>query len=247
LKRYDSPRAALDALFAARQRIDSGEVKAALPKDATPEQLTAWRKDHGIPEKPDGYLEKLPAELKLEDSDKQVLAPYLETLHKHNIDPATAAELIAVRAQALDKMVETRVQDDEKMRVATEDQLRAEWGNDYRANINNIHSMLKGAPPEVAEAFLSARTPDGNPLFGTKEAVQWFAQLARTINPFGTLVGGDGGALDQKGVDARITEIEVLMGKQDSEYWKGPRADKMQAEYRDLIDRRDLMRKRAAA
>src|SRR3990172_7165987 len=37
LERYASPKAALDALFAAQQRISSGELKAALSPDATPE------------------------------------------------------------------------------------------------------------------------------------------------------------------------------------------------------------------
>lgn len=37
----------------------------------------------------------------------------------------------------------------------------------------------------------------------------------------------------------RLAKIEALMGKSNSEYYRGPRADALQAEYRDLIDQRE--------
>lgn len=247
LKRYASPGAALDALFAAQQKIRSGETKQSLPENATPEQLAAFRQEHGIPDKPEGYFEKLPDGVKLDDADKVHLAPYAKLMHDQNLSPAAAAQFLAVRQQELDGLVEARVAADGALKTQTEDALRAEWGNDYRANINSIHGMLNGAPKEVSDAILNARTPDGNPLVGTLEVTRWLAQLSRELNPFGTIVPSTGGALDGKGVDARIVEIEGMMRKLGGEYYKGPKADSLQKEYRDLIGARERMKARTAA
>lgn len=247
-KRYTSPSAMLDAAWSAQQKISSGELKAPLPKDATPEQITAYRKDNGIPETAAGYFEKLPDGVKLDDADRAMLAPYTEIMHKHNLSPEAAGEFLAARAKVLDDLMGRQLENDKTLRVQVEDELRKEWGAEYRSNVNNIHSLFAGAPEEVRDSILSARGPDGVALFNNAKTMQYFAQLARQMNPFGVMVGSDGGALDQKGVEARIAELggPKFMGNSNSEYWKGPNADKLQKEYRDLIDARDRMKQRAA-
>lgn len=247
LKRYDSPRAVLDALFNAQQKISSGELKAPLPKDPTPEQLAAYRKDNGIPEKADAYFANLPDGVKLTDSDKEMLKPYADLMHKHNLSPQAASEFLGIRAKMLDDLIANQAQNDQTLRAQVEESLRAEWGSEYRANINNIRTMLQGAPEDVREAILSARTSDGRALFNHPATTQYFAQLARQLNPFGTIVGADGGALTGKGADARIAEINGMMGKSDSAYWKGPQSAAIQKEYRDLLTARERANKHAAA
>lgn len=242
-----------DAAYSANQKISelSELAKKVLPANATPEQITQYRKDNGIPDKPEAYLEALPADVKatLDATDKEIITPYLAKLQELNIPPGTAAQLISLRQAEQDRQVEVRVQADEGLRVKTEDALRADWGNNYRAEINNIHNLLKGAPEQVSEAILQSRTPDGNALVGTPEVVRWLAQLARTVSPYSVPVGSDGGTLDQKGVDARIAELDSWMGAKNgtpehARYWKD---EKAQAEYRQLIDARDTLKKRTAA
>lgn len=242
---------ALDSAYAADQRISelSAVAKGVLPKDATAEQITQYRKDNGIPEKPEDYLTALPKELTLTDEDKGIITPYLTLMQKHNLSPAVAKEFVEMRQAEQDRQVESRVQADEQLRVKTEDALRGDWGNNYRAEINNIHNLLKGFPEDVSEAILQARTPDGNALVGTPQVVKALAQLARMISPYSVPVGNDGGALDQKGVDARITELESWMGAPNgsekyNNYWKN---EKVQTEYRTLIDAREMLKKRTAA
>lgn len=247
LKRYDSPRAVLDALFSAQQKISSGELKAPLPKDATPEQLAAYRKDNGIPEKADAYFTNLPDGVKLTDSDKEMLKPYADLMHKHNLSPQAASEFLGIRAKMLDDLIANQSQNDQTLRAQVEESLRAEWGGEYRANINNIRTMLQGAPEDVREAILSARTSDGRALFNHPATTQYFAHLARQLNPFGTIVGADGGALTGKGAEARIAEINGMMGKPDSAYWKGAQSAAIQKEYRDLLTARERATKHAAA
>jgi hypothetical protein len=222
-----------------------------LPKDATPEQITTYRKDNGIPENPEAYLDVLPPEVKetLDDTDREIITPYLTALQEANIPPAVASKLIALRQAEQDRQVEIRLAADETLRKQTEDALRGDWGNNYRAEINNIHNFLNAIPEVVRENLFQARTPDGNPLFGTPETLRAFAQMARMVNDYSKPVGADGGALDQKGVDQRIAEIEGWMGKprgsdEGKRYWG---SEKVQAQLRELYTARENMKKRTAA
>ena len=247
LKRYNSPKDALDALFSAQQRIAETRP-TTLPKDATAEQVAQYRKDNGIPEKPEAYLESLPKDVNLEEGDKEIITPYLSVMHELNLTPAQAAKLIATRQAEANRQIDERMQADEALRTRTEDELRQEWGPQYRATVNNINGFLKHHFGEDgADAILQARTPDGNPLVGSPEVLRALGQLAAMVKGAPTsIVGGDGGLLDAKGVTERIADIEKLMANTSSEYWKGPKAEKMQAEYRQLIDARNEMKRRAA-
>lgn len=244
---------ALDSAFQADQKIAelSAVAKTVLPKDATPEQIAAYRKDNGIPDKAEGYIESLPAEVKatLDDQDKAILTPYLSLMQKHNLSPQAAAEFMGLRQAEMDRWAEERVAADAKVRQQTEDSLRGDWGSNYRAEINNINNMLSGAPQEVRDMLFDARLPDGRGALAVPETLRWFAQLARMTNPYQVPVGGDGGSLDAKGVDGRINEIEGWMGAKPgsdtyNKYWK---SDKVQGELRELYTARDNMKKRTAA
>lgn len=248
LQRYQSPAAVLDALFAARQRIDSGELKAALPKDATPEQITEYRKANGIPDKAEGYLADLPKEIKVEDWNRDAVKAFTEAMHKVNASPDVVRAALAWQHANEDQQIDQRVHADQSLQRETEDSLRAEWGPEYRTNLNHIHSFLDAAAPQdVRDRLLDARTPDGKPLVGTPEVVRWLSGLAREWLPVSSVKGiggtGDVGA----NVDNRIAEITKMMGDSNSAYWKGAQADAIQKEYRDLIDAQNRVKARTQA
>lgn len=246
-------KAALDSAYAADSKIAelSAAAKAVLPKDATPEQLTQYRKDNGIPEKPEAYFDTLPKAVVegLDDDSKAMLTPYMGLVRDLNLPPEAAAKVVQVWQAEQDRQVEARIAADKALTLKTEDALRTDWGNNYRAEINNVTNLLAGFPEAVQEAFYQARTPDGNALTGTPEVVRALAQLARMISPYSVPVGNDGGSLDQKGVEARITEIESWMGgTKGSDNWKKYYGnEKVQTEYRSLIDAREMLKKRTAA
>src|SRR5262245_1748274 len=48
--RYASPEEIWKKAKSLERRLSSGELKAVLPKDPKPEDVSAWRKDNGIPE-----------------------------------------------------------------------------------------------------------------------------------------------------------------------------------------------------
>jgi len=248
LQRYQSPAAVLDALFAARQRIDSGELKSALPKDATPEQITEYRKANGIPDKPEGYLADLPKEIKIEDWNRDAVKAFTEAMHKVHASPEIVRAALAWQNANEDHQIDQRVAADQTLQRETEDALRAEWGNEYRSNINHIHSFLDAtAPADVRDRLLDARTADGKPLVGTPEVVRWLAGLARARMPVGSVKGAGAGGDVGANVETRIGAIEKLIADSNSEYWKGAKASSMQQEYRDLVDARERVKARTAA
>lgn len=246
-------KAALDSAYAADTKIAelSAASKAVLPKDATPEQITQYRKDNGIPETPAGYFDTLPKAVVegLDDGAKTMLTPYMGLVRDLNLPPEAAAKVVQVWQAEQERQIEVRLAADNILKAKTEDALRHDWGNNYRAEVNNINNLLSGAPEAVRDLLLDWRTKDGNGLLATPDTLRWFAQIARMINPYSVPVGNDGGALDQKGVDTRLAEIEAWMGAPNgsekyNNYWKNPKA---QEEYRTLVDARELMKKRSAA
>lgn len=247
-QRYASPQAMLDAAWSAQERIAKGELAKPLPTNPTAEQLTEYRKANGIPEKADGYWDGLPKELRLEEGDKEILAPYLPVMHELNLSPAQASKLIAFRQQEMQRHIDERQVADGELKTKTEDTLRQEWGGEYRAHVNNITGFLRtNFGEEGMDDIMNARTPNGDPLLGSPGVLRSLAQLAvATRGGNITITTADGGLVDAKGVDARLGEIVKLMGDDASEYWKGPKADGLQAEYRRLITAQQQMKSRAA-
>lgn len=244
LQRYTTPKAAIDAMIAAQNRISSGELRSQLPATPTPEQVAEYRQQNGIPEKPDGYFEKLPDGLVIGDDDKPMFESFAKGLHALNAPPQIAQYAVKWYNDFQEEQAARVSENDLSQKATAEDSLRAEWGTDYRANISHITNFLRSAPEGVADLVTNARGADGRAILNDPKVVQWFASVAREMNPVGTIVGsGD----SMKTVENRMGELTKMMGNQSSEYWKGPTAEKLQAEFRDLVDAQNRLKARGVA
>jgi len=239
LQRYASPQEVWKKAKALETRLSSGELRAALPAKPTPEQLNDWRKANGVPEKADGY-DLGAASAKFGDETKAFLDRALPVLHAANLSNDQARTVLKfLNDNALDANA-ARAQSDLQAQEAGEEELRAEWGAEFKRNIGLIHGFLdKGADAEFKEAILDARDgKTGKPLSSDPRWLRMLLNAALIDNPAGKLVPG-GGANPMKGVEDRIAEIESKMGTKA--YIND---DKMQSEYRELIDARDKLRAR---
>lgn len=244
LSRYASPNAAFDAMIAAQSKISSGEFKstAPFPEKGTDEEKTTWRSENGIPESADKYDLELADGLVIGDDDKPIIDGFLEAAHGANMSPANAKAAVEWYYGNQEKQAEARHDQDETIRTETEDTLRAEWGDEYRANVNRIDGLLDMAPEDVKDNIMNARFPDGTPLASDPGALKFLIDMALQVNPATTLVPGAGDNINGAIAD-EITEIESKMAIKTSEYWKGPKAEKMQARYRELIEAQSRMKK----
>ena len=245
LERYGSPKAAIDALFAAQAKISSGELKTALKPDATPEELTAWRADNGVPEKPEDYELGLPNGLVIGDADKPIVDDFLKAAHEANLHPSQVNQALGWYFDKQEQAFAEQAARDEEARIHAEDELRQEFGPEYRRNLEIARNFLKGAPESVREKLETGRAADGTPLGNDPDIIRWMVGLSREMNPLATVVPGSGTNAAQA-VESELSNLRSLMGDHKSAYWKGPEAQKMQARYRELVGALDKTKARAA-
>lgn len=207
LGRYNSEKDYIDATFELRKTLDSGEYKkvAVLPENATPEQLTEYRKSVGVPESADKYQLNLPKGLVIGDTDKPIIDNFLAKAHKHNLPGDAANATIAAYYEMEAEMKAAEVQKDREFQSQSEEALRGDWGHEYLANKNMANDFaVNEFGKEVGEALMSAG-PD---------VIKAVASIARRINPAMTLVPNSNDPL--KSID---TELETLSKQVGTPEW----------------------------
>ena len=245
LERFSTAKDFGKAYIEAQNKIRSGDFAKPLPADANEQERTAWRQANGIPEKPEGYFEKLPDGLVIGKDDQPLFSEFAATMHKHNVPPAVVQDVVKWYYDLADKETAATQEADKTHAREVTDALRAKWGNDYRSNIGQVMSFLDSLGGELKAQLMDATLPDGRRLFNNPDIVSWFTDKARELNPAGILIpaaGENAGAT----IDAEMQNIEKLMGNKSSEYWKGPKAETMQARYRQLIEAKQKIAARAA-
>ncbi|ALQ01485.1 hypothetical protein PHLH3_08690 [Pseudomonas sp. St386] len=241
LGRYASPKAALDALISAQDKISRGELKKPLGANASPEDLAAFRADQGIPETPDKYDLKLAEGRVIGEADKPLIDKFLTSMHGKNATPDQVSAGVDAYYDVVEEIQAQRYENDENFKQQSEDALRAEFGNDFRRNMNMISGLLSGAPGDVKEMLMDARTEDGTRIINSPDTLRWLAQLAREINPVAAVVPGAGANAGQA-INDELASITKLMGDPKSEYWKGPKAEPMQERFRQLTSAKERMK-----
>ncbi len=249
LERMQSPADVAKAWRALEVKMSSGEMKAPLPEGATPEQVAAWRKDNGIPEAAEGYLAQLPEGVVLGDEDKPYAQEFAQAMHELNAPPQVVAKAIAWDRQRQEKMAEARAESDKTFRRGAEDELRGEWGAEYRSRMNAIGNLLDATNPgddpngaSFKDLFLGARLSDGTVLGDNPLTLRWMAGLSSEINPAGTVVPGSAGSQAQSVAD-EIAEIEGVMRTNRAAYNKDA---KMQERLRTLYEAQEKLASRGA-
>lgn len=247
LERFASPNDVFKSYRALQARISSGELKSALPKDQTPEALATWRKENGIPEKPEEYDLALDDGLVIGEQDKPLVGEFLNEMHAANASPAAVKSALSAYYKLVAKQQAELIEADSNFRDESETALREEWGGEFRKNVNLVTNLLASAPEDVRLKIEAGRTPEGRKLGDDPAVLRWLANLSREVNPAATVVPGSGNN-SGAAIDDEISTIEKAMGDQSSEYWKGPKPDgkdtKMQIRYRELITARDKIKAR---
>jgi hypothetical protein len=244
LSRYASEADVYKAYRELEKKKSSGELKAALPKDATPEQIAEWRKDNGIPDAPDKYDLKFDNGLVIGEQDKPLIDEFVSKMHGENANPAQVKAAIASYYEILGRQQQAIAESDVAFKDETLEGLREEWGGDFKKNLNAVNGFLQSLPEDTRLAFETARTQDGRLIGNDPAIIKWLAATAYEINPAATImpssVTNPGAAIGEE-----ITSIEKLIGDKTSSYWKGSEAEKMQARYSELLAARDKINARA--
>ena len=231
LQRYASPDAALAALIAAQNRISAGELKPVLGKNPTADQVAEYRASLGIPETADKY--DLGKDVKIADTEKALMGKLFEAAHGSNQTPDQVKATLKAWRGIQSEVAEAQAKNDTERKTTAEDSLRAEWGPEYRRNLNLINGLLDGAgSPEVVGKLLDSRLPGGTRFGDSPEVLRLLVGLALVQNPTGVVVPGGEGDLG-KGLREELTKIQEVRSTNRGKYDKD---EKMQARERDLIN-----------
>lgn len=234
LERYASPTALAKAYRELQSKVSSGELKNnKLPEKPTDEELAAWRKDNGVPEKATDYINDLPSGVVLGENDKARVDSFLEAMHGQNAPKGLVQAAIEWNQKQVETEMQERYERNADLQDKTEEELRAEWGGEYKRNLNMVNGLISTLPEDAREFISAATGPDGTALFNNANVVRWMVDLARQVNPAGTVVPG---ATNISAVDSEIEQIEKVMREDRSAYNKD---EKMQGRYLQLLEAKE--------
>jgi hypothetical protein len=234
LKRYASPENVAKAYGALRQQLHNGELIKRLPEGASEEQVKAWRDEMGLPPDPTGY--KLPTVSGHEwtDADKPMVEAFLAEAHGANFNQAQVDKALGWYAAQQQAVLENQFQTDTQARQQLEDDLRMEWGPEFRSNIGLMRRYLEADIPDGGAAIVSARLEDGSRLIDQPWFAKWITELARDRHGDAAFVSGDGSAA----VEGEIEKLEALMHNNPDEYYRTGSDKKLLAAYERKMKRR---------
>jgi len=252
LERIAAPTDLWKSYKSLREKLSSGEVKTKLPDNPTPEQIAEYRKSIGVPEKPEDYKIELPNGVVFGEADKPLVDSFKKVAHDANLDPKSVNQMLAWYTDNQQKVQAQIADKDEANRSKVEEQLRREWGPEYKTadgtngqNLNAIANLFADAPEGLFDSIVNSRDGNGGLLGDNPNVIKFFAHLGRELFPTATLIPM--GADASKSTLDRKADIEKMMAEKKSDYWKGPKAEALQAEYREILGSLERANARRAA
>lgn len=243
-ERFSTPKDAGKAYLEAVTKIRTNTLAKPLAADAKPEEVAEWRKANGIPEKPEGYFEKLPNGRVLGQEDQPLFTEFANAVaHKHNLKPEAVHDIVDWYYKLADTESAQLSTVDKTHTKEAEDALRAAWGEDYRANQNHLDNYMAGLPENLQKSFREGFGGDGRKLMHNPDFVQWMSNIAREFTPTGIVAAG-GNESQMSTITDELGKLIKLSGDQHSAYWKGADAQKLQARHMQLIDAQQKLESR---
>lgn len=180
LTRYKSPADIGKQLLSQKQELSKRAQPVTLPKDATPEQVAAYREAIGVPKEGtvEAYGIKAPDGYALTESDKVTLAAFAKEMHEVHAPPSIVHKAVAKFFEVQQETAKAQSKIDSDKGRAWNEEREQERGRDDKALLAASRTFLQNHPwikgqenPEAALLDLvTARLPGGgllgdHPLF----------------------------------------------------------------------------------
>lgn len=231
-------------------RLNGGGLVKIPGKDAKPDEVEAFHKALGVPEKAEDYLKdmKLDNGAVLGEADRPVAGSFAEALHKAGAPPAVMSAALNWYFKRQEDAAAELDAADEDFKRAGSAALKEEYGPAFKRMTAATASLFATAPggtdlknPAGLRArLLSARTIDGRILGDDPDFGRWLVSVATEINPVATVV--EEGEQTAKGLDDEIAKIEKVMRENRREY-----NEKHAGRYQELLAARDKIQARQRA
>ena len=235
-ERFKSPTDVLNSYLALEAKVLSGEYAKKLPTHYTEEELAEYRKANGIPDKPEEYNLDVPG-LVWGEADKATLDSWRQFAFENHLPPEIAKLGPLWYAREQENIVDRLEQQDQDNFQVNTAALQAEWGKEFKPNINAVKNLFED-DVTVWEEIMGSRNSDGLRGGDNPKIMKKLAKISRELNPNATLVPNIPAADQGKTIDLRINELNGMMRDRSGPYWKGPQSVTLQEEYRTLVDRK---------
>lgn len=250
LERIADPSSVYGLYREAEGRLTSGGLLKVPGKDAKPEDIAAYNKALGVPEKPEDYFKdiKLANGVEIGEADKPLVDGFAAQVHKAGATPQFVNAALDWYYGMQEEQAAAQDQADDDFRIESQRTLKEEWGAAYKRHTNAIESLFVSAPGgldiendgSLYKRLLGGRTIDGRIIGNDPDIVKWLSGLAREVNPAATVIEDTAGGA--KAIDAEIAEIENVM-RTDRRRYNREFADR----YKELLGVREKLRARQAA
>jgi hypothetical protein len=227
LGRFKAPGDIFKSFLAAEAKIKSGKDPIPAPDgEKDPEALKEWRADNGIPDDPSGYELSEDVQKLLTDDDKPVLQNFTEFAHGKNLPPAFVEAGAAWYVAEQERVFTARAEADKEQAQDAQDELRQEYGQEFRANTTMAKRFAEEITPGVN--WFEARLDDGRKLGNIPDFVRALAKLGSQEYGDVAFAGGEAA----KATADRKAEIEKIMREDMKAYDNDPAIKK---EYFDIL------------
>jgi hypothetical protein len=186
LKRFTDPGALMDSYLNAEAQLSKRGV--SLPGEkATPEEIAAFHKQVGVPEKPEDYkvAPKLPEGFEFNELDKGVVSSITQKMHARGglaAHPQMVQLMQEVYAEASEEAQAQLVARATEIHNETQAALEKEWGPDKARNLGFAKSVVdrftSGEPEEVRD-LLQTPLMNGAKLGDHPVFIRMLAKLGR--------------------------------------------------------------------
>jgi hypothetical protein len=250
LERIADPAGLYGMYREAESKLTSGGLIKIPGKDATPEEVAAYHKALGVPEKPEDYFKdvKLENGAVIGEADKPLVDAFAQAVHKAGAPPQVLNAALNWYFKNQEDQAAAMDEADETFRVEAERAMKDDLGPAFKRKVNAIGSLFDIAPggPDIKNEkslyarLMGGRTADGKIIGNDPDVVRFMMALALDRNPAATVV--EDGDQSGKSIDAEIRDIEQVMRTDRRRYDKefAPR-------YGELLAARDKVRARQRA
>lgn len=222
--------------FSAQDRIRKGEISNGLPENPTDDQLSEWRSANGVPAASDAYELNLGDGLVMGDEDLRIMDVIYPVAHELNVPNSTLNSLATAMLQGREIEQEAMEQQDGVQTQQAVQQLKTAWAQDFQTNLNMVEGLVAQLPETVREEFKQARLADGRAVFNSPEMMVFFADIARKLNPAGTVVPNANNPT--QAISDEIAKLEGRMG--DDDWYRDTEA---QSRLQELYKAREAMKR----
>lgn len=244
LERFGSPKDLAKSYMELEAKLSSGQTKPSLAANATPEQISEYRRQIGVPESADKYDLTLSNGLVIGDTDKPLVDSYLTYALEKNLPNDVVKANLEWYLPMAKEAEQQRAEEDRSYQINSEEVLRKEWGGDYKANINIISGLLETVPSEIQDILMFGRTADGKIIGDDPRMLKLISNWGREINPVQTVVPNAGAAAPQM-IASEIAALTKQMGDKNSDYWSKDKGPALQARFRELSEADERIKKKA--